>query len=125
MARRFLYGPRGPGARRPLVFTLPDVFTRLPTLRAYVNVIIRTPVFTNSFVVSVARVVVGAPCILLFTMTMGYVLSLHRLPGRQILIVLVLITILFPRGLIPTYLVVSRLGLLNTFSVFFVPLLIS
>ena len=43
-----------------------------PTLRAYVNVIIRTPVFTNSFLVSVARVVVGTPCILLFTMTMGY-----------------------------------------------------
>ena len=95
-----------------------------PTLRAYVNVIIRTPVFTNSFLVSVARVVVGTPCILLFTMTMGYVLSRQRLPGRQPLIVLVLVTILFPGGLIPTYLVVAGLGLLNTFPVFFVPLLI-
>ena len=95
-----------------------------PTLRAYVNVIIRTPVFTNSFLVSVARVVVGTPCILLFTMTMGYILSRHRLPGRQTLIVLVLVTILFPGGLIPTYLVVAGLGLLNTFPVFFVPLLI-
>ena len=57
-------------------------------------------------------------------MTMGYILSRHRLPGRQTLIVLVLITILFPGGLIPTYLIVSGLGLLNTFPVFFVPLLI-
>ena len=79
--------------------------------------IIRTPVFTNSLLVSVARVVVGTPCILLFTMTMGYILSRHRLPGRQPLIVLVLVTILFPGGLIPTYLVVSGLGLLNTLPV--------
>ena len=100
------------------------LWPRAPTIRGYVNVIIRTPVFLNSFPVSVGRVAVGTPCILLFTMIMGYVLSKRRLPGKQTLIMLVLITILFPGGLIPTYLVVSGVGLLNKFPVFFVPLLI-
>ena len=50
-----------------------------------------------------------------FTALMAWALSRPRLPGRRILFVFVLITIVFEPGLIPDYFVVRDLGLLNTY----------
>jgi len=100
------------------------LWPRQPTLAAYESVITRTPVFLNSFLVSAERVVVGTIATLAFTLAMGYVLSRRRLPGRKGITMLVLLTILFPGGLIPTYLVVSDLGLLDSFWVYIIPVLV-
>ncbi|AEQ50212.1 carbohydrate ABC transporter permease [Pelagibacterium halotolerans] len=50
-----------------------------------------------------------------FTALMAWALSRPRLPGRRILFVFVLATIVFEPGLIPDYFVVRELGLLNTY----------
>jgi putative aldouronate transport system permease protein len=48
------------------------------------------------------------------TMAGGYALSRRDLPGRNLLTFAFMITMLFSGGMIPTYLVVRDLGLLNT-----------
>ncbi len=50
-----------------------------------------------------------------FTALMAWALSRPRLPGRRILFMFVLITIVFEPGLIPDYFVVKKLGLLNSY----------
>jgi putative aldouronate transport system permease protein len=44
----------------------------------------------------------------------GYALSRHDLPGRNIILLLIVITLFFDGGLVPRYLVVRDLGLLDT-----------
>ena len=44
----------------------------------------------------------------------GYALSRHDLPGRNLIMALYVFTMYFSGGLIPTYLVVKSLGLVNT-----------
>ncbi|TBL71103.1 carbohydrate ABC transporter permease [Paenibacillus thalictri] len=62
---------------------------------------------------------------LLLTMAMGFGLARKEVPGRRIYIFLVVFTILFNGGIIPTYLVVKNLGLINSLLALFVPTLIS
>ncbi|WP_424983887.1 carbohydrate ABC transporter permease [Maritalea sp. S77] len=50
-----------------------------------------------------------------FTALMAWALSRPKLPGRRVLFVLVLATIVFEPGLIPDYFVIRELGLLNTY----------
>ena len=50
-----------------------------------------------------------------FTALMAWALSRPRLPGRRILFMFVLITIVFEPGIIPDYFVVKKLGLLNSY----------
>lgn len=100
------------------------LFPRLPTLQAYVSVITKTPVFMNSLMISIGRVIIGTAVTLLFTLIMGYILSRRKLAGRKFFLILVLITILFPGGLIPTYLVVQQFGLLDKFMVYIIPVMV-
>jgi len=95
-----------------------------PTLRAYISIFRGTSVILNSFGISVARTAVGTFLNLLFVITTGYILSRRRLPGRRFLIAGVLLTILFPGGLIPTFLIVRDTGLVDTFWAMVIPTLI-
>ena len=51
-----------------------------------------------------------------FTLLAAYALSRKDLIGRNVLTKLIVFTMLFQGGLIPTYMVVRRLGLLNSFG---------
>lgn len=84
-----------------------------PTLYAYEQ-ILSSPLLWRSLAVSVVRSLGGTFLLLLFTVVGAYVLSCRTLPGRNVLLFLVLATILFSAGLIPTYLVVKQLGLVNS-----------
>jgi putative aldouronate transport system permease protein len=55
------------------------------------------------------------------TTPLAYVLSNPKLPGRRALIVFILIPFLFQAGLVPTYLVVQKLGLVNSLFAVFLP----
>ncbi len=95
-----------------------------PTFLAYTLVIRGTSVFLNSMIVSVVRTVLGTTTSLVFTIITGYVLSKKDLPGRRIFLFLVLFTILFRGGLIPTFIVVKQTGLLNSIWALIIPELI-
>lgn len=64
--------------------------------------------------VSVLRVVVGTVTGVICNALLGYIVSCRQFYGRKFMRLLFIITMYFGGGLIPTYLVVNKLGLLNT-----------
>lgn len=80
--------------------------------------------FTRAFFVSVLRAVVGTLLNVLMTVLLAYPLSKSYIRGRQVIMFLVVFTMLFSGGMIPTYLVVKAAGLLNTFWAMIIPGLI-
>lgn len=52
----------------------------------------------------------------IFTAMMAWGLSRPKLPGRRFIFVLVLLTLVFEPGIIPDYLVMMKLGLLNNYA---------
>lgn len=80
--------------------------------------------FINSFGVSVLRVIVGVSLGLLVTAITAYPLSRDHLhmPGRTVFKLLLLFGMMFSGGLIPYFLALRDLGLLNTFWVLIIPL---
>lgn len=89
------------------------------TLENYQKVITDTTIW-NAFFVSVLRVVVGVVTTLIVTAMFAYAISKPHLKFRKFYMVLVLISMYFSGGLIPTYLVIKELGLLNNFLVYIV-----
>ena len=77
--------------------------------------------FLNAFINSGKIFIFGVAASLFLTIPLAYVLSVKTLPGRKFLNVLILLPYLFNVGLIPTYLVVTKLGLTNTLAAIFLP----
>ena len=63
----------------------------------------------------------GVATALFFTVPLAYALSIKTLPGRKLLYGIVIIPYLFNVGLIPNYLLVSNLGLMNKLAAVFLP----
>lgn len=63
---------------------------------------------------SVFRAVVGTTLTVLFTIFAAYPLSQRRLPGRTFLTIVILITMFFSGGIIPEYLLIRYLGLIDS-----------
>lgn len=95
-----------------------------PSVEAYRSILSGTFVW-NSLKISVMRTVVGTFLTIFFSMCVGYVLSRKDLPFKRVLLFMVLITILFTGGLIPTFLVLTATKIYNTFWAFIVPGLVS
>ncbi|RAV05012.1 carbohydrate ABC transporter permease [Paenibacillus sp. YN15] len=64
--------------------------------------------------VTVILTVAGTAVNLVLTLLMAYPLSRRKLPGRSFFLLMIVFTLLFNGGLIPTYLIVKDLGLLNS-----------
>ena len=64
---------------------------------------------------------VGTVIMLITTSLMAYPLSITSMRGRKLVSVLLTITMFFGGGLIPYYVVIMRLGLINTFWVMVLP----
>jgi len=65
--------------------------------------------------------VLGTTINVALTMTAGYALSRKELVGRSIIMRLIVFTMLFSGGLIPTYLIVKGLGMTNTIWAMVIP----
>ncbi|MBI5563569.1 MAG: carbohydrate ABC transporter permease [Chloroflexi bacterium] len=83
------------------------------------------PSFVRATLVSTTIMTVGTTINLLLTVPLAYVLSVRTLPGRRIIITFILFTFLFSAGLVPTYLVVSKLDLINTLWAVMLPTAVS
>ena len=79
----------------------------------------------RAFGVSVFITAAGTLLNLIFTTLMAYPLSRRRFPLRTPLLLGVIFTMLFSGGLVPSYLVVRELGLLNSYWSLLLPNLIS
>jgi putative aldouronate transport system permease protein len=74
---------------------------------------------------SLFRTVVGTSINVILTASLAYPLSRKRFVGRNTITVLIFFTMLFSGGMIPTYLVVRSLGLLNSLWALIIPSAIS
>lgn len=77
--------------------------------------------FANSLLYSAGAMLVGTAV----TIAGGYALSRRDLVGRNVLTMLFVLTMMFSGGMIPTYLVVKDLGMLNTIWAMILPTCVS
>lgn len=87
--------------------------------------VLQDSMFLNSLKVSIALTVVGTACSLFLTTLTAYPLSKVRLRGRKGLLLIFVFTMLFSGGLIPTYLLMQNLNLVNSFPVLFLPAMVN
>jgi putative aldouronate transport system permease protein len=96
-----------------------------PTLLAY-QTILQGGVVINALVISMSVTVIGTLACMVMTTTLAYGLSrTSDVPGTRLVLFVVLGTLLFNAGIIPNYLLVRYLGMLNTYQSLIVPGLIS
>jgi putative aldouronate transport system permease protein len=94
------------------------------TLMSY-QYILATKTFLKSAGISLYLAVIGTAVSLVVTSSLAYGLSRKRLKGRRILLLLIMLTTLFNPGIIPGYLVVKQLGMINSLSSLIIPVLTS
>ncbi|MDQ0875553.1 putative aldouronate transport system permease protein [Paenibacillus sp. V4I3] len=81
--------------------------------------------FLNAFMVSITVTLIGSLLALFMTTLAAYPLSKPRMRGRKFFIIMYLFTMLFSGGLIPTYLLMHKLNLIDKLPVLFLPLMIN
>ncbi|MCY9669997.1 carbohydrate ABC transporter permease [Paenibacillus alginolyticus] len=84
-----------------------------PTLVAYKAVLSNSQIMTG-FLNSIFYSIAGTTICVCMTIMLGYPLSKKTLAGRHYIMFFLVLTLLFEGGLIPLYLTVKNLGLLNT-----------
>jgi len=95
-----------------------------PTLEAY-RAVLKGGIVTRALIVSVGLTLGGTLLDMIMTVTLAYGLSRPGVPGRRFVLALVLLTLLFAPGIIPNYLLVKELGLLNTYGALILPGLVN
>lgn len=102
-----------------------SLIPRHPTLEAYRQILANGSVI-RSIEVSVGITIVGTILSMVMTTTLAYGLTRTRdVPGSKFVLLLALGTLLFSAGIIPNYLLVRYLGLLDSYASLIVPGLIS
>lgn len=85
------------------------------TTEAY-KLVLNGDVVPRSLLVSIGVTVFGTAFSMFFTVMLAYGLTqTRRVPGARIVLLLVLFSMLFSAGIIPNYLLVKQLGLLDTY----------
>ena len=96
------------------------VIPRVISFDAY-ETLFQKSTLSGSFQVSTFITVVGTVLNVFFTALMAFPLSRKKLPGRKFFINMVVLTLMFNGGMIPTYLVVQKAGLVNTLWSMIIP----
>ena len=82
-------------------------------LYAY-EIVLSNPWIWRGYANTVFYVIAGGSLRVFLTLLGGYVLSRRYLPGRNFFLTMIIITMFFSGGLIPTFLVVNAMGLTDT-----------
>lgn len=94
--------------KTPFIF-----FPQQPTLEAY-NSLLESGSILRGYGNTLIHIGIGLPVSILVSFAMGYVLSRPAFPGRKLLYLFVLFTMLFSGGMVPSFLLIRNLGLMNT-----------
>ncbi|NOU86006.1 ABC transporter permease subunit [Paenibacillus sp. LMG 31460] len=89
------------------------LFPRTITFEAYAY-LLKMGELWSSYRVSIFVTVIGTAISMLLTIMAAYTLSKRNLKGTRSIMFLIVFTMLFNGGLIPTYMVVKQVGLMNT-----------
>ena len=101
--------------RKPVQF-FPESFT----LENYSYVIDRMNIFTG-YKNTLTIVIIGTALTMFISLTYSYALAMRDYPGKKFFFILLLITMYFGGGLIPTYLIYRSYGLLDSILVLLLP----
>ena len=99
------------------------IFPKTFTLNAY-EYVFKDNTIPRSLLVSLFITVTGTMINLFFTMTMAFALA-RRVVGNKIVMNMIVFSMLFNGGLIPTFLVVKSLGLIDNYLALMLPVAIS
>ncbi|GAA0134999.1 carbohydrate ABC transporter permease [Paenibacillus sp. YSY-4.3] len=94
------------------------------TLENYVQ-FLSDPHWYQAFLVTIVRTVTGTVLGVLFTCLVAYGLSHRDLLFHKTYFTIIIFAMYFSGGLIPYYVVLRSIGLLNTFSVYIIPSMLS
>lgn len=95
-------------------------FPRQPTLDNFAT-LLKDDSIVRALFVSIAKVVCGTLLNLTVQFSAAYALTKKRMVGRSALLLYFIVPMFFNGGLIPIYLLYSKLGLLNNFLVYVLP----
>jgi ABC-type sugar transport system, permease component len=90
------------------------------TLNNYIIIFSQPDIF-NAYKVTIGRTVIGTVLSVFVTSMMAYGLSKKSFIGRKAINILILVTMFFSGGLIPYYLLLRDLVLLDKFMVYIIP----
>jgi putative aldouronate transport system permease protein len=79
----------------------------------------------RGFFVSVTRTILGAVLTVIFTSLVAYGLSFRELVLKKVYFVIIIFSMYFSGGIIPYYVLLRWLGLINHFSVYIIPEILS
>jgi putative aldouronate transport system permease protein len=96
------------------------LFVRQPTLESY-KIVFQSSQIWVALGNTIFRTVAGAALSLIVTFCGAVALSRRDLPGRNIIQTIIIITMFFSGGLIPSYLLISNLGMLNSYWSLLIP----
>lgn len=99
-------------------------FPRVFTMRNY-STIFKNDRIYKAYFITVARTLIGTATGLFFTATLAFALAHKQLAGRKFYVVFCLIPMYFGGGIIPMYMLIRNLGLLNNFWVYIIPNLVN
>ena len=94
------------------------------TIAAYENIFAR-PSIWNAMKTTIVVTFTGTALSLVLTIAAAYALSFDNLPGKRVISGLILFTMYFSGGIIPTFLVVRNLGMYDSLLALIVPNAIS
>lgn len=96
------------------------LFPKGVTLEAYSNILHNDKIWTG-YLNSIIYAVVGTTINIIMTLLAAYPLSRPDLPGRKGLMLIITLTMFFSGGLIPSYLLVKNLGMVDTMWALIIP----
>lgn len=97
------------------------VFPLRPTLNNYAMLFKWGTKIQNAYLVTIGTTVVGTAISLSATALLAYGLSRPALPGKSFVNGMLVLTMFFSGGLIPTYMVIKIIGLMNTYWALILP----
>lgn len=95
-----------------------------PSFDAY-RILLDGGIVTKALAVSIGITVIGTAVNLVMTIAFAYALSRPSTVGHKPMLLLALFTMLFSAGIIPNFLLVKSLGMLNSYAALIVPGMIS
>ena len=100
------------------------LWPRMFTLKNY-QVVFHMDTIYGAFVVSVTKTIVIVVTNLFFTSMLAYTISRREYIFRKPITVIFVLTMYFNAGLIPNYMLIKDLDMINTFTVYWLPNIIS
>ncbi|MGX7109473.1 carbohydrate ABC transporter permease [Facklamia miroungae] len=96
------------------------LFPQELTLNNY-RAVLKDETIFRAFIISILKTIIGMFTHVFFTALFAYPLSKHYLKGKSIYKSIGIGTMFFSGGLVPTYLLIRSLGLLDSFWVYIIP----